>query len=201
MPNRTALLVVDVQNDFCAGGTLAVPDGDRVIPVLNRYMKGADEHGMPVYLSRDWHPASSRHFIAYGGEWPAHCVQHTEGARFHPLLDVPADATIVTKGDDPDRAGYSAFEGHTDSGESLEADLRARGIERLAIGGLATDYCVRASVIDALRAKLHVVVLADAIAGVNVHPEDSARALQDMERAGAEITRNWTPRRGDAPGR
>jgi nicotinamidase/pyrazinamidase len=184
---RSALLIVDLQNDFCPGGALAVPDGDRVIPVLNRYAADAAERSMPVYASRDWHPAVTRHFKAYGGEWPPHCVQDTEGGQFHPDLELPASTIVISKGQDPDKPGYSAMEGNTSEGKTLLADLRERRINHLYVGGLATDYCVRQSVLDALTAGLKVTVLQDAIAGIDAQPGDAARAIQEMREAGAEI--------------
>jgi nicotinamidase/pyrazinamidase len=186
-PNRSALLVVDVQNDFCPGGALPVPGGDRVVPVLNRRIDEAAARGWPVYASRDWHPPRTSHFAAYGGPWPPHCVRGTEGAAFHPQLRLPDSTVVITKGQAPDSHGYSAFEGVTEQGRSLLADLRARGIEHLYVGGLATDYCVRHSVLDALQADLRVTVLGDAIAGVDVQPDDSRRAIDEMRQAGAEI--------------
>ena len=111
--NRAALVIADVQNDFCAGGTLPVPDADRIISTLNDYIAAAVSQGVVVYAVRDWHPAVTTHFQAYGGPWPVHCVQGTNGARFHPDLRLPAAVIIVTKGTDPNSAGYSAFEGHT----------------------------------------------------------------------------------------
>jgi len=184
---RSALLIVDVQNDFCPGGALPVPHGDRVVPVLNRYVSDAVEHGMPVYASRDWHPAVTRHFNAYGGEWPPHCVQNTEGGRFHADLQLPSSAIVVSKGQDPDKPGYSALEGYTDDGKTLLADLRARHVDHLYVGGLATDYCVKQSVLDALAAGLKVTVLRDAIAGIDAQPGDADRAIAEMHEAGAEI--------------
>jgi nicotinamidase/pyrazinamidase len=190
---RAALLVVDVQNDFCTGGALAVAGSEGVIEALNRYLAGAAAQGLPVYASRDWHPARTTHFQPFGGSWPVHCVAESEGARFHPDLLLPEDATIVSKGDLPDAHGYSAFEGRTPEGSPLLTDLRRRGITRLYVGGLATDYCVRHSVLDALDAGLQVTVLGDAIAGVDLTPGDSARALEDMRDRGAELS---TPRAG-----
>lgn len=183
----SALLVVDVQKDFCPGGALAVPDGDRVVPALNRYIADAVASGWAVYASRDWHPPVTGHFQAYGGQWPVHCVQGSDGARFHPDLQLPLAAIVISKGQAPDRPGYSALEGVTPDGRLLLDDLRDRGIDHLYVGGLATDYCVRASVVDARRAGLHVTVLGDAIAGVEVNPGDSARALQEMAEAGARL--------------
>jgi nicotinamidase/pyrazinamidase len=186
--SRSALLVIDVQNDFCPGGALAVPDGDRVVPALNRHIAAAVDTGEPVYASRDWHPPVTRHFKPYGGEWPEHCVQGSAGATFHPALRLPESALVITKGEDPDRPGYSAFEGLTADGRTLLDDLRARGIDHLAVGGLATDYCVKQSVLDALRHGFSVTVLGDAIAGVDVRPGDSARALAEMRDAGARVS-------------
>lgn len=184
---RPALLIVDVQKDFCLGGALAVPNGDRVVEPLNRYIAGAAARGWPIYASRDWHPPITSHFQPHGGQWPPHCVQDSEGARFHDALRLPSSAVIVSKGQFPDRHGYSALEGVTPDGRTLLDDLRARGVTHLYVGGLATDYCVRQSVLDARKAGLSVTVLADAIAGVDVTPGDSARAIAEMTEAGAEI--------------
>lgn len=185
--NRAALVIVDVQKDFCPGGALAVPSGDRVVPVLNCYIADATQRGVPIYASRDWHPRVTRHFTQYGGEWPPHCVQDTEGARFHPDLRLPPSTIVVTKGQDPERPGYSAFEGRTPDGKTLLADLRERNIDHLYVGGLATDYCVKQSVLDALRHGFPVTILSDAIAGVDVQPGDSERAIAQMRDAGAVI--------------
>lgn len=182
---HAGLLVVDVQNDFCAGGALAVPDGNRVIAALNRYIDLAIAHGMPVYASRDWHPATTTHFKAFGGPWPVHCVQGSAGASFHPDLRLPADAIIITKGESADSPGYSAFEGRTADGKPFLADLRERRINHLFVGGLATDYCVKHSVLDALASGVKVTLLEDAIAGVGV--EDSVAAVEAMRRTGARI--------------
>ena len=184
---RSALLIVDVQKDFCPGGALPVPDGDRVVPALNRHIADAMARGSPVYASRDWHPAVTRHFQPHGGPWPPHCVQDTDGAGFHKDLQLPASAIVISKGQDPDSPGYSALEGYTCQGRTLLSDLRERQIDHLDVGGLATDYCVKHSVLDALGFGFDVTVLADAIAGVDVQPDDSTRAIDDMRRAGAEI--------------
>jgi nicotinamidase/pyrazinamidase len=180
---RAGLLVVDVQNDFCRGGALAVPNGDRVVDALNRYIHAAVARGMTVYASRDWHPAITTHFKPYGGPWPVHCVQGTAGASFHPDLRLPPTAVVITKGESADSPGYSAFEGRTPAGKSFLEDLRERGIDHLLVGGLATDYCVKHSVLDALSAGLKVTILEDAIAGVS--PDDSDAALQQMHGRGA----------------
>jgi nicotinamidase/pyrazinamidase len=188
-PSQAALLIVDVQNDFCHGGALAVPQSDVVVTALNRYVDQAVASGIPIYASRDWHPPVTRHFRRYGGEWPEHCVRGSDGARFHPDLRLPPDTIIVTKGEHPDEHGYSAFEGHTADGTPFLADLQRRGIEHLYVGGLATDYCVKHSALDALTSGLQVSILADAIAGVDVHPGDSARAMAVMREQGAAVTR------------
>jgi nicotinamidase/pyrazinamidase len=185
MAEGDALLVVDVQRDFCPGGALPVPAGDRVVPVLNRYMERFEEAGLPVYASRDWHPAETRHFQDRGGPWPTHCVAGTEGAELHPELALPESAVVVSKGTDPEDDGYSAFEAETPSDESLESTLRGAGVRRLFVGGLATDYCVRASVLDAAARGFRPVLLLDAIRGIDVEPGDQARALDEMLRAGA----------------
>jgi nicotinamidase/pyrazinamidase len=185
--SRSALLVVDVQKDFCPGGALPAPDGDRVVPVLNRYIHHAVATGWPVYASRDWHPAVTHHFREYGGEWPPHCIQNTEGARFHNDLQLPVSTTVISKGQDAESNGYSAFDGYTAEGKTFLAHLREQQVEHLYVGGLATDYCVKHSVLDALRSGLAVTVLRDAIAGIDAQPGDSARAMEEMRDAGAEF--------------
>jgi nicotinamidase/pyrazinamidase len=182
---RSALLIVDVQNDFCAGGALAVPHSARVIVSLNRRIEEAIAAGMAVFASRDWHPAETTHFTPFGGPWPVHCVAGTSGAQFHRDLHLPPDAMVVSKGQRPESPGYSAFDGHTADGTSLGEELRKRGVTHLYVGGLATDYCVKHSVLDALAAGLHVTVLGDAIAGVDVHPGDAQRAIEEMRGQGA----------------
>ncbi|MBI3324932.1 MAG: nicotinamidase [Candidatus Omnitrophica bacterium] len=174
-----ALLIVDVQRDFCPGGSLPVPGGDRVVPVLNRYIRLAAQAGLPLVACRDWHPPKTRHFAPYGGAWPVHCVEHTPGAAFHPDLALAAGAGIVSKGMDPDQDSYSCFDG-TLEGIAFERWLRGRGISGLIIGGLATDYCVKATVIDAAKRGFAVTVLTDAIAGVDVTSGDVERALAQM---------------------
>ena len=176
-----ALLIVDVQRDFCPGGALAVPDGDAVVPVLNQWIDAARDAGAAIFASRDWHPSDHVSFLEQGGPWPSHCVAATSGAAFHPDLALPESATVIDKGTDAEREAYSAFEG-TD----LAAQLRAAGVERLWVGGLALDYCVRASVLDARRiAGLPVQVILNATRAVEVQPGDGSRALDDMRSAGA----------------
>ena len=183
-----ALLIVDVQNDFCPGGALAVAGGDAVLPVVNRLAARAAALGLPVYASRDWHPIDSTHFAANGGPWPTHCVAGTAGARLHPDLALPAGAMIVTKGVARDEHGYSAFDGTVTGRGSLLDDLLARGVDHLIVAGLATDYCVLASVLDARRHGLGVTVAEDGVRAVNVVEGAGARALQQMRDVGATVT-------------
>ncbi|HZO98416.1 MAG TPA: bifunctional nicotinamidase/pyrazinamidase [Gaiellaceae bacterium] len=185
-----ALLVVDVQNDFCPGGALPVPHGDDVAAPLNRLAGSFDL----VVASRDWHPPDHGSFATVATDpgrwrgtdppsiWPVHCVQGTPGAELHPSLDRSNVDLVVDKGQDPTSQGYSAFQ---DTG--LAGALRERGVDRLYVGGLATDYCVKQSVLDALRQGFEVVVVEDAIRGVDVSPGDSERAVEAMRAAGASF--------------
>lgn len=188
LDRSTALLVVDVQTDFCPGGALAVREGDRVVPVVNVLAAAVARAGGPVFASRDWHPGASRHFAAQGGPWPRHCVQETAGARFHPALRLPAGTTIVTKGDSLNDDGYDAFEGRTSDGRGLADALRQAGVRRVLVVGLATDYCVRASALGALAAGFETVVVEDAVRPVDVTPGDGQRALAEMRAAGVLLT-------------
>lgn len=190
MRQGDALLIVDVQNDFCPGGSLPVPEGDQVVPVLSDYARRFAATALPVILSRDWHPHQTRHFTTGGGIWPPHCVQRTHGAQFHPGLRIPDGAIVVSKGMDPDSDCYSAFEATTDEGRPLAEVLRALDVRRLFVGGLATDYCVRHSALGALDEGLAVVLLTDAMRGVDVQPGDSARALDELHARGATDARS-----------
>jgi nicotinamidase/pyrazinamidase len=185
-PTDAALLIVDVQNDFCPGGALPVPDGDRVIPVLNRAIERFQSEGRPVYASRDWHPPDTRHFKPFGGPWPVHCVAGTPGADLHPDLRLPQSAIVISKGQDRNDDGYSAFEGSTPERTRLIDDLHRRGVRSLFVGGLATDYCVRATALDARHAGFDVTVLTDAVAGIG--EESSRRALEEMRDAGVSLS-------------
>ena len=177
-----ALVVVDVQNDFLPGGALAVPHGERVLEPLNRCMELFRRLRRPVFLTRDWHPADHGSFRAYGGTWPPHCVAGTRGAEFAAALHQPAEAGIVSKGTAASDEGYSAF-----AGTDLADKLRLAGVSRIAVGGLATDYCVLRSVLDAIERGFGVVVLLDAVAAVDLQPRDGERALQRMRGAGAQL--------------
>lgn len=175
-----ALIVVDVQNDFLPGGSLAVPHGDEVVPVLNRYLDAFARLRLPILVTRDWHPANHRSFKSQGGPWPVHCVAESSGAAFGPGLKLPASITIISKASAPDREAYSGFEG-TD----LEQRLRALGVRRVFVGGLATDYCVLNTVKDALQSGFSVFLLVDAVRAVNLRPDDGRKAEEEMRRLGA----------------
>lgn len=179
----SGLLVVDMQNCFLPGGSLAVAEGDEVIPVINRYAALFAEEGRPVFASRDWHPQETIHFQ----KWPVHCVQETEGAEFHPDLHLPPDVTVVSKGMDPQQDAYSAFQAIDERGRLLGDVLRERGVRRLYVCGLALDYCVRYSALDAVRAGMEVTLLVDATRAVNVELHDAEKAIEDLVRAGVRL--------------
>ena len=179
--NKQALIVVDVQNDFCPGGSLAVSNGDEVVAPLNRLIDEFLKRGDPVYKTRDWHPRTTKHFAAYGGTWPIHCVQNTKGAEFHPQLRDDRRIGIISKGLD-DKDSYSGFD-DTD----LAQRLHSAGVTEVLIGGLATDYCVKNTVLDALRSGFKVKALKNAMRAVEVNPGDDERAINEMREAGAEI--------------
>ncbi len=185
---KAALILADIQIDFCPGGALHVADGDKVVPVANRYTKLFREAGLPVYITRDWHPAKTVHFTGFGGPWPPHCVQGTKGAEFHPDLDLPKDAIIISKGENPDEDSYSAFDGRDEQGRRLVESLKDRGVKHIFVGGLATDYCVMQTALDGIKAGFEVTVLEDAVKGVDVKPGDSERAMEEIRKSGADAT-------------
>jgi len=182
---RDALIVVDVQRCFCPGGSLAVPEGDEVVPIVNRLL--------PLFahrvFTRDWHPPGHVSFAEQprfvDKSWPPHCVQDTEGAEFEPGLEVPPDALVVSKGTDPDREAYSGFQSEQ---VDLAGRLRDQGVERVFVTGLATDYCVRATALDAQKGGFAVVLVEDAVRGVA--PETTAAALAELAEAGVERVRS-----------
>ncbi len=184
---KRALVVVDVQRDFLPGGSLAVPEGNEVVPVLNEYIQRFKAAGLPIYATRDWHPPVTRHFRQYGGAWPPHCVQGTPGAEFHPDLRLPDDVIIVSKGMDPNKDSYSSFQAFEADGTDMATSLRKRGITHIYISGLATDYCVRNTILDALREGFQATVLLDGSFGVNLKPHDSEKAITEMVAAGAHM--------------
>ena len=178
---KQALIVVDVQNDFCPGGTLAVAHGDEVVPPLNELIEEFLKRGDPVYKSRDWHPPTTKHFEAYGGTWPVHCVQNTKGAEFHPQLKDDPRIHVISKGLG-DTDCYSAFD-ETD----LAEQLHDQGVEEIVVGGLATDYCVKETVLAGLKEGFKVKALTNAMRAVDLNPGDGERAIEAMRAAGAEI--------------
>lgn len=175
-----ALLVVDVQLDFCPGGALPIEHGDEVVSVLNEWVEAAAGAGAPVYFSRDWHPRTHLSFREQGGEWPPHCIQDTDGASFHPDLVVPGDAVVVTKGTRFDQDQYSAFDQ-----TGLAVELKRRGVKRLWIGGLALDVCVRATALDAEKEGFGVSLILGATRPVT--PEGGTNAVEEMRRSGIRI--------------
>ena len=178
---KQALIVVDVQNDFCPGGTLAVAQGDEVVEPLNLLIDKFLAKGTPIFKTRDWHPPTTKHFEEYGGVWPVHCVQNTKGAEFHPRLRDDPRIHIISKGLG-DTDCYSGFD-ETD----LADQLRLNGVEEVFIGGLTTDYCVKTTALDALKNGFSVKVLRDAIKPVNLQPGDGDRAIEEMLAAGAAV--------------
>lgn len=211
IPNYSCLVVVDVQNDFCPGGALAVPEGDQVVPVLNTWIKKFRERGLPVVYTKDWHPADHSSFKPNGGIWPPHCLQHTYGSDFHP--DLLVEGPVFVKGFVANREAYSGFDSRLQAAESqvtsqvagqvagknkasapeetfgppLAEWLRQQSVKRIYVGGLATDYCVKATVLDGLKEGLEVVVIRDAVRAVNVNKGDGDRAIDEMAKAGATV--------------
>ena len=177
-----ALIVVDVQKDFCPGGALAVEEGDEVVPVINRVKR----HFTNVVYTRDWHPENHCSFSAnpddQGNSWPPHCIQHTAGAEFHFDLIVPHDAWIVSKATELDKEAYSGFQG-----TSLAEDLQKKGITRVFVCGLATDVCVKSTALDARKLGFEVVVIEDACRGVDLPIGSAAKAIEEMNAAGVQV--------------
>jgi nicotinamidase/pyrazinamidase len=184
---KSALIVVDMQNDFCPGGSLAVAGGDGIVPLINSYLELFRESGCCIIASRDWHPVETRHFRKFGGIWPDHCIQGSFGAEFHASLNLASDTLVFSKGIDPDRDDYSALQARNDSGEPMHEYLKRMDIREIFVCGLATDYCILQTVLDALSHGFSVKVLADAIRGVELNQGDSERAIGEMRIAGAEF--------------
>ncbi len=189
---RTALVVVDLQNDFAdPAGSLSVAGGDAIVPTVNAHVREAIEGGALVIATQDWHPESTPHFAKDGGVWPVHCVGGTWGAELHPAFELPADAPRVRKGTNGED-GYSGFTmSDPATGEEipteLEGLLREQGIERVVVCGLATDHCVKATALDASRLGFETVVLAEAVAAVNLEPGHGDRALDEMREADVRL--------------
>ncbi|MGB9866666.1 MAG: bifunctional nicotinamidase/pyrazinamidase [Bacillota bacterium] len=188
MTQRNALVVVDVQNDFCPGGALAVPRGDEVVAPINRLVAEFAERGEPIAYTQDWHPADHCSFEENGGIWPRHCVQDTWGAEFYPKLVVKG--TVFKKGFDPRAEAYSGFagrEGGSERGKDLCTWLSEHGVKGVWVVGLATEYCVMATAMDAVKMGYQVTVVKDAVRAVNVNPGDGEKALETMDRAGIKV--------------
>jgi nicotinamidase/pyrazinamidase len=183
--NSDALLITDMQKDFLLGGMLPVEGGDEIIPVLNGYIRRFEDANAHLFASRDWHPPNHISFKSQGGPWPPHCIQDTEGAKFSSTLKLPSRIVVISKATNPEHESYSVFDG-----TSFAHELKMCETKRLFIGGLATDYCVVNTVLDALKLGYETVVLADATLGINVEPGDVDRAFETMIKAGAQQATN-----------
>lgn len=177
-----ALIVIDMQNDFLPGGRLAVAGGDDIIPQLNRYLAYFTQRHLPVFATRDWHPPDHCSFQAQGGPWPPHCIAGSDGAAFHPALELPAATYIISKATARESDAYSGF-----SGTQLDELLQSLHIRRVFTGGVATEYCVFHTVKDALRLQYTAFVLEDAIRAIDRQPGDGQRALREMMQLGAQL--------------
>ncbi len=175
-----ALLIADIQNDFLPGGALGIHGGNAVIPPLLRYLSLFQQRGLPIFLTRDWHPPDHCSFRPHGGPWPVHCVAGSAGAQPPPTFQAPPSAITIHKATTPDKEAYSAFQD-----TALDTQLRTAGAHRLFVGGLATDYCVLNTVKDARTLGYEVCLLMDGIQAVNVHPDDGRKAEEEMVRLGA----------------
>lgn len=178
--SKQALIIVDLQNDFCPGGSLPVPEGDQIVSVVNNLIKEFSGAVLPIFATRDWHPTNHCSFREQGGPWPPHCVKNTRGAEFHPDLNLPKETIIISKAITTDKDAYSGFER-----TNLEPLLKRSGVDKLVVCGLATDYCVKATVLDGLKAGFEVSVVKNGINGVNIYPRDSENAVEEMKRARA----------------
>lgn len=176
-----ALLVTDMQIDFLPGGALPVEGGNDIIPVINDYVRRFVEAKAHVLASRDWHPPNHVSFKEQGGPWPPHCVQDTAGAKFSPNLKLPPHTTVISKATDSKKEAYSVFDG-----TNLNSELEKLGVKRLFVAGVATDYCVVNTVLDAQRLGYETVVLTDATLGIDVKPGDVDRAFEAMQKSGAQ---------------
>jgi nicotinamidase/pyrazinamidase len=176
-----ALIIVDLQNDFLPGGSLGVPQGDEVVAPIQQLIDLYQAHGLPIYASRDWHPAGHCSFTDQGGPWPIHCIAGSHGAAFSSAIDLEQFSTVISKATTVEKDAYSAF-----NGTGLGEQMRARGIQRVAVCGLATDYCVLNTAKDALAEGFATLLVLDAIRAVDVHPGDGTRAIAQMQDAGAQ---------------
>lgn len=185
MGRGRALIVVDVQRDFCPGGALPVKSGDEIIEPTNKLISLFEKEGLPIFFTRDWHPADHCSFKSRGGPWPPHCVKNTRGADFYPSLRVPKDAAIISKVIRKDREAYSGFQG-----TKLAELLKGLRVDELFVVGLATDYCVKNTVLDGISRGFRVSVVSDCVRGVNLRPADSANAFRSMVAEGARKLRS-----------
>ena len=191
--NHSALIVVDVQRDFCPGGSLAVPDGDTIIPVVQTLIDIFVRHNLPVAMTRDHHPPHHISFQAQGGPWPPHCIPGTTGFDYHPQLSIPPQAAHFIKGFQPDQDAYSGFAGQRIgdggelNGETLDQWFQAHAVDTLYVVGLATDYCVRETALDARRLGYTVYLPRNGVRGVDVAHGDSQQALDEMSRHGVRV--------------
>jgi nicotinamidase/pyrazinamidase len=180
---ESALILVDIQNDFCPGGALAVSEGDLIVPIVNRLIPR-----FPLVIStQDWHPANHISFKAQGGPWPPHCVKGTPGAELHPDLETDTIAHYFRKASSPNKDDYSEFEGKDEQRRSLDEVLKGQGVKRIYVVGLATDYCVLETVLDGLKYGYEVYAVTDAMRAVNVNPDDGEKALYRMASSGANL--------------
>lgn len=173
-----ALIIIDMQRDFMPGGALPVPEGDKIIPTIEELIKKFEQRGALIVATRDWHPPNHISFKEQGGPWPRHCVQNTEGAEI--VVSLPKDAIIISKADKPDKEAYSGFEG-----TELAEILKEKGVKRVYICGVATEYCVKATALDALKHGFEVYLIKDAVKGIK--REDEEKALKELEEKGAKI--------------
>lgn len=180
LTSADALIILDVQNDFLPGGSLGVPMGNEIIPVLNRYIALFHTHGLPIFATRDWHPPDHCSFLQQGGLWPPHCIAATPGAAFPAALKLPSDTRIISKATSRVQDAYSGF-----TYTQLDALLQACNVRRLFIGGIATEYCVLNTVKDALHHHYTAFILVDAMRALNIKADDGPQALEEMAHLGA----------------
>jgi nicotinamidase-related amidase len=181
LSENDALIITDIQKDFCEKGALPVPAAEEIIPVINDYIKIFNKTKAKIFATRDWHPANHISFKQRGGSWPPHCVQDTEGAKFHPDLKLPITATILSKAIDPDKEAYSSFEGTT-----LEQQLKKQNVQRIFVGGLTAEYCVKTTILDAISLGFKAILLQDATRGLEQQVGDTEKALAEMTKNGAQ---------------
>jgi len=183
----SALLILDIQNDFLPGGSLAVPQGEEIIPIINQYIDYFTKNNSVIFATKDWHPSNSKHFNKFGGEWPPHCVQRTYGAEFPAALSLPSSTIVLYKGMNENDAGYSVAEASDKNGINFFDLIEIKSIMELNVCGIAIEYCVLNSVIDILGHGLRVNLLADAIAGINLKFGVDDKAIKKMTNSGAKI--------------